>query len=478
MKNTFRLLLLLPITISLSFLSGCDSNEASSPSSSEQIEEQGCAFCKQLPVATFEKLDDLSHHSPTTFKEDSVVIDTLNICDGVIRHTYSFTTNKNLNSAVVVTEIDLSKASIAAGSKNNSVLSLEKATPIEQAEAFMNDNLGYQVVAAINADFFGGSSPVNAFVKDSVILKDGHNDKGIYDYTNLDADIPASMPMLFGVSGQCAQIAPIVKNQTVEQTIKSKLFCEVKITKENQTTLLTNDVIFNDSNGSKTKVNLITSPECEGMALAGSKVLNVKKHPTDSTRLHGEVEFIQDILSNSTYIANEEYFYVIIPEGVNVEVNKGDVISYNINSEDKTWEYYDTIIGCRQALVIDGNIPETVSKENSNGAQSTNIPRTAIGVMPNGNVALFSVESLYYGKKSSSDSDPHGLSLPELADFMRYFGVYNGANFDGGGSTQLISLNPTTNELEVVVRSSDYGTSTLSNSRSVINTLLVYIKGE
>ena len=59
---------------------------------------------------------------------------------------------------------------------------------------------------------------------------------------------------------------------------------------------------------------------------------------------------------------------------------------------------------------------------------------------------------------------------------MRYYGVYNGANFDGGGSTQLISLNPTSNELEVIVRSSDYGTYTLTNSRAVINTLLVYIE--
>lgn len=478
MKKTFKLLLL-STTIFLSFLSGCkQTGVTSSSSSSSSVVEQGCAYCKQLPVATYEKKETLTHHIPTTFNEDSITTESLEICDGVVRHTYKFTTNKKLNSGVVVTEIDLSKANIAAGSKNNSVLSLEKSTPISQAEAFMNDNPNYQVVAAINADFFGGSSPVNAFVKDSVILKDSHNDKGIYDYTNVNADIPASMPMLFGVSGQCAQIAPIIKNGTVEETIKSELICEIKLTKDNQTTLLSNDVIFNDSNGSKTKVNLITSPLCEGTALPGSRVLNVKKHPTDSTRLHGEVEFIQDILSNSTYIANDDYFYVIIPEGNDIEVSKGDVISYNINSRDNTWEYYDTIIGCRQALVIDGEIPETVSKENSNGAQSTNIPRTAVGVMPDGKVALFSVESLYYGKKSSSDSDPHGLSLPELADFMRYFGVYNGANFDGGGSTQLISLNPTSKELEVVVRSSDYGTSTLSNSRSVINTLLVYIKEE
>ena len=160
---------------------------------------------------------------------------------------------------------------------------------------------------------------------------------------------------------------------------------------------------------------------------------------------------------------------------VNYEI--GDLISYNVTSSDNTWQYYDTIIGCRQALVIDGQIASTVTKENSNGAQTTNIPRTAIGVMPNGKVAIFSVESLIYGKKNSND-DPYGLSLPELADFMRYYGVYNGANFDGGGSTQLITKNPSTNEFEVTVRSSDYGTNKVENSRAVVNTLLIYTKDE
>ena len=59
---------------------------------------------------------------------------------------------------------------------------------------------------------------------------------------------------------------------------------------------------------------------------------------------------------------------------------------------------------------------------------------------------------------------------------MRYYGVYNGANFDGGGSTQLITKNPSTNEFEVTVRSSDYGTNKVENSRAVVNTLLIYTK--
>ena len=77
---------------------------------------------------------------------------------------------------------------------------------------------------------------------------------------------------------------------------------------------------------------------------------------------------------------------------------------------------------------------------------------------------------MYYGKKAQ-DGDTHGVSLPEIADFMVYYNIKNGANFDGGGSTQLtVNLNGTKT---VMVRSSDTGLTDLTATRSVINTVLV-----
>ena len=123
MKKTFKFLLLLSANLCLSILTGCIiTPDSPSTSQSEQIEEEGCAFCKALPTATFTPVDTLSKHTPTKFVESSVQSKSLDICDGVVRHTYKFTTNKNYNSAVVVTEVDLNKVHITAGTTNNSVL--------------------------------------------------------------------------------------------------------------------------------------------------------------------------------------------------------------------------------------------------------------------------------------------------------------------------------------------------------------------
>ena len=438
--------------------------------------EVKCSLCAKTPTAEKVVREDLAEHTPTTFDAQTVEVETLAIYDGVIQKTYTFKKNNGKTSKVVVTEVDLSKVSIGAGTYENRFSSIIKSTPISQALAYESANEGVSVLAAVNADFFGGDACVNAFVKDSVIIKSGHNDRGIYDYTNLDADLPASMPMLFGVSGEVAQVAPIIQNASVEETVKAKLSYELNFTNKDNTTTLTEGITFNNEEGSKTMLNIITSDETICTALPGSKVLSIKKHITNTTRVHGEIEDVTEILGTSIYRANEDYFYIVIPEesGFN-DYQIGDLVSYNVTSPDETWKYYDTIIGCRQALVIDGEIASTVTKENSNGAQGVNVPRTAVGVMPNGLVAIFSVESLSYGNITATNSTS-GLSLPELADFMRYYGVYSGANFDGGGSTQLITKNPNTNEFEVVVRSSDYGTFNLENSRKVINTLLVYTK--
>ena len=153
----------------------------------------------------------------------------------------------------------------------------------------------------------------------------------------------------------------------------------------------------------------------------------------------------------------------------------GKSYSVEVGSEDGTWNGYDTILGCRQALVIDDEIAETVTLENTNGAQSPDVPRTCVGIKEDGTVVVFMVESMYYGKKES-EGDTHGMNLPELAEFVYYYGCVQAANFDGGGSSQLIVKGEDYDEAKVLVRSSDTASYELLNTRSVISSLLITSK--
>lgn len=295
------------------------------------------------------------------------------------------------NTVIYTIEVDLTKADIKAGMHNDDTTAVnggsgwKKSAPYTQAKAWAGKTGGH-VYASINADFFGEFGVVNAFVKDGVIVKAGHTDNFLYDYQNTKADVPASAPMLFGIKGETAQIAPIMRYE-------------------------------GDVTSAAVKQTLIQA--------------------------------------KLTYDADNR---VVSPDGL--------------------WNGYTTILGCRQALIIDGEIADTVAKENTNGAQRTDIPRSAVGIKPDGTVVVFAVEAMRYYDRSTSDSDPYGLSLPELAEFMRFYGIENGANFDGGGSTHLVVHGATEEKPHTVVRSADFtATSTrVEATRPVMNSLLVTTK--
>lgn len=440
-------------------------------------EDIKCPVCRGNSFAKQKTYDEVTH-KPTKFDEDSVEVTSITICEGVTQHTYHFKLNNGNTAMVVATEVDLKYASIAAGNSENALIMKNVTVPYAQATAFEKET-GHTVVAAVNGDFFGGSAPVNAFVKDSVIIKKAHNDNHIYDYKNDKADLPASMPMLFGVSGSTAQIAPIIYNKSVEKTVKSELFYELELYQNNAASTITKDVVFNKSTIQKNNINMVYESNKKITVDVNSTVLKLQLHDPYGQRYHGEITEILSPTEKTTVNTSEGVGYVIIPPTFAYRAEDfaiGDTISFHINSSDNTWKYYDNIIGCRQELVQKGKVAPTIDLETSNGAKRQDVPRTSVGVMPNGNVVIFSVESLRYGKKSTSDTDPYGLNLAELADFMCYYGVYSGANLDGGGSTQLLSRKSLEGELKVVVRSSDTGSTSVKQSRAVVNTILVYVK--
>ena len=214
-KTIIKKLLLLLLAFSIVFSSlfcSCTQNGAdSSGKDTEQSSPSGDSSDKG------NKGDDGSSfynesYAPVYFEKSGVSYEENVLCDGLTLYKNSLTIKSDGRNVVVYSlEIDLTKVNISAGTKDNALDFTGKAVPSEQAAAFEKAT-GKTVWAAINADFFGGNpvKPVNAFVKDGVIVKNSHNDNGNYDYTDDSSDVPASAPMLFGVKGTAAQIAPMV----------------------------------------------------------------------------------------------------------------------------------------------------------------------------------------------------------------------------------------------------------------------------
>ena len=106
-----------------------------------------CPLCANLPTKPLIVHNPLPEHVPTTFDSSTISMTELEIAKGVVTKTYTFTKNNGKKSEVVVTEIDLTKANIAAGTKDNSLSSLAKATPYNQLLAYEQANPNHKVVA-------------------------------------------------------------------------------------------------------------------------------------------------------------------------------------------------------------------------------------------------------------------------------------------------------------------------------------------
>lgn len=389
------------------------------------------------------------------------------ITDGVILYTYTITKANGDTTIIREVEVDLEKATIKAGTNGNQSIGFNytKTTPYAAGENYSNIT-GKDVYATLNADFFG-STCVNAFVKDGFIVKASHNDNDNYDYLNTSSDVPASAPMLFGISGTKAQVAPIINYDgdiTSPQVKKTLIRASLNYT-------ITAGIRSFDTSNSFKLINTTLYLNPNDMYV----IVDLKNGASDVEVL--EINMADKKMTLEPLTGKKAYLYCSASNEDAISfltrIAVGQKLQFSVKSPDGLWDGYDTILGCRQALVIDGKIADTVKLENTNGAQSGDVPRSAVGVNTSGKVCIYAVESMYYGRKNN-DGDPHGCDLNVLAEFMMYNNVENGANFDGGGSTQLIcKLNGADT---VVVRSSDTGSADLTSTRQVMNVIMVVEK--
>lgn len=119
-----------------------------------------------------------------------------------------------------------------------------------------------------------------------------------------------------------------------------------------------------------------------------------------------------------------------------------------VTAEELLADGAQQILSFGPALIENGTV--VVSQDDEVGKAKTSNPRTAIGV----------IDDLHYMFVVSDGrtDDSAGLSLLQLAEFMKEFGVTTAYNLDGGGSSTMyfngeVINNPTTNGRSIVERS-------------------------
>ena len=164
---------------------------------------------------------------------------------------------------------------------------------------------------------------------------------------------------------------------------------------------------------------------------------------------------------NGDYYGVQETGYVL-KNGIiyrNTATNKEDLVIYKdgsfkiINESDVTLEELledgaYNVLSFGPALVQNSKVSVTENEEVGKAMASN--PRTAIGILSNGDY-VFVVSD---GRTSESA----GLSLYELAEFMQQLGCVTAYNLDGGGSSTMyfngnVINNPTTNGSRIGERS-------------------------
>lgn len=107
---------------------------------------------------------------------------------------------------------------------------------------------------------------------------------------------------------------------------------------------------------------------------------------------------------------------------------------YSNNNFD--WNSFDCIVAGFPILVKNGQLTKEVLESKSEFFTDKH-PRTAIGILPNGNLLLIVID----GRQKFSE----GISLIDLAKYMIKYGCQEAINLDGGGSSTMVINNKIVN---------------------------------
>ncbi|HEX9975200.1 MAG TPA: phosphodiester glycosidase family protein [bacterium] len=302
--------------------------------------------------------------------------------------------------------------------------------------AARSDREAHRIVGAINADFFSGDgTPVGAQVIDGILLKQP-NQRSMFAVSNF------TQPIIDIVSFSGKLISSNNQTRTIHGINKSRETDEL--------------VIYNKYVGSTTGANYW------GTEIS---VAYLTEHPMINDTIY-VVAIAKDSIQGLTGHGNNlipSTGAVISGHGtsstfLNSEVLVGDTLAFILQLPPVT-KVIKELVGGTPRLIRDGIV--SVEWEKESVAQPFTYdrhPRTAVGFSQDSTKLFFFVVD---GRQAGFSV---GMSLFELANYMLEWGVYQGVNLDGGGSSTMVVRS------QIMNRPSDGSERPVANALMVVST--------
>ena len=331
-----------------------------------------------------------------------------------------------------VLQIDLNNSSISleAALAKNSLFGREKTSEISAGKS----QTDHYVAGAINADFFEwNGNPVGAQIINGLLINEPI-DRSVFGMTRDRQPIIG----IFDWSGEFN----IINTSTYE--IKG-----INQRRNSHEWFLFNSFFTDDTlsltEGTFLKARLVSDKFCMNEPM--------------EFRLLSNKYFTQLIVDPSRISKNE--IILIGPYDTNTDPDPDKNFQVQLNLTPVV-DKMDMLVGGLPRIIRDGEVSIEWENENIRESFSSNRhPRTAVGFTKNEAVVMFFVVD---GRQPGYSM---GMSLPELAKYMREWGIYQGVNLDGGGSSTMIVKG------EIANKPSDP-----SGERPVANALMVINKNK
>lgn len=320
---------------------------------------------------------------------------------------------------------------------------------IVTATKFLTDK-GYYVLGGINADFFSLQTglPLGMVVIDGVLRSSDAGNNAIGFYPNGSAVIGKP-----GLTLQASYTPP-----AIDTSIPAELQPEATTAK----TFAVDHV--NKLRTAAGGVYLLT-PDFSTTSRTSTDGVNVLIYVTSgSLRISGTVT---GKIASVTQSADA----VAIPDGTMLltcaadgpadrlsGLAVGGEISITVTPANANWIGVEHAVGGGDLLLQNGEIMTDLDTSISNAIT----PRSAVGIKADGTVVLFAVD----GRQASHSK---GLSLYDVAAFLKEKGCVTALNLDGGGSTSFAVRNPGTDGSVVVNKPSDGSNRKVANFIMLVN---------